>query len=108
MNYNYTCIALSEYCTAADQYGACTSCESGYHVENGACVQDDDHCAEYGYLDNSRRWWSSWTKDCQKVCKCCDPNYYLTSDFICVALPAYCTEVDSTGACTDCVSGYHV
>jgi hypothetical protein len=32
----------------------------------------------------------------------------LTSDFICVALPAYCTEVDSTGACTDCVSGYHV
>ncbi len=81
----------------------------GYHLDNGQCVKDcDDHCAEYGYLDAGKKWYSIWAKGCQKVCKCCDPGYYLNSTYQCVLLPANCTEADSSGACTCCVPGYKV
>ena len=31
------CTDLPEYCTAADEFGNCTACRTGYVVDNGTC-----------------------------------------------------------------------
>lgn len=104
---NYTCAPLPKNCKSADIYGNCTDCVKGYHVECGKCVADpDDHCAVYGWIDSASKWYTSETKGCQKVCKCCDKGYYLDCNHKCVKLPAHCNEVDSKGKCTKCCDGF--
>ncbi len=105
---DYTCVALPANCEAADIYGKCTDCEDGYHIEAGKCVKDDDHCAEYGYIDSGKKWYSAFVNGCRKVCKCCDAGFYLNCDYKCIKLPSNCKAADEDGDCTSCIAGYHV
>lgn len=68
MNANGACTAISDWCkTWDDKTGCCTSCFVGYGepvngvcrdkpVDNGNVGQggNDDHCAEYGYIDATK------------------------------------------------------
>ena len=39
LNNKYVCVTLPKYCTAADAYGKCTACVSGYEVSSkGECI----------------------------------------------------------------------
>lgn len=81
MNSNGQCTAVSDWCkTWDDKTGACTSCFAGYgDPVNGVCSStpidngtvsggNDDHCAQYGYVDSKNIHYTSYVNGCKKVC----------------------------------------
>lgn len=104
------CQPVSDYCkTWDDCTGKCTSCYPGYpDPVNGVCSNipvgstpnvTDDHCAKYGYVDGSWKLINKYYDGCKKVCVECDCDYYLTCNYTCVLLPAYCKSADEYGNC---------
>lgn len=110
----YNCVALPDYCKAADVYGKCTECASGYKLNNGKCEKivaippPADNCAEYGYVDAKGKYYAKWTLGCKKVCIKCKTGYYINVNHTCSALSANCNAADIYGKCTECASGYKV
>ena len=102
---DYKCVKLPENCEKVDKTGKCIECCKGYIFKGGKCVVDD-HCEEYGWVDAGNKWYNYETKDCKKVCKCCEKGYYLDCDYKCVKLPENCEKADKNGKCIECCKGY--
>jgi hypothetical protein len=65
-------------------------------------ADNPDNCAEYGYLDNNGNINDKDCPGCKKVCKKCDPGYYLNDKYICRRLPKNCIDADKNGICKKC------
>lgn len=76
LNAENKCIKLPAFCEKVDCDGKCIDCCEGYKLCDGICIVDD-HCAEYGWIDAGKKWYTQFVKGCQKVCKCCEKGYEL-------------------------------
>ncbi len=73
---------------------------------NGSCVEDNPHCAEWGWWSNGK-WMDKNSKGCRKVCKRCEDGYYLDSNGQCQVITIEnCQYANPDGSCSMCKSGY--
>lgn len=70
-------------------------------------ASNSDNCAQYAYLDSQGNLNDNDCAGCKKVCKICDPGYYVNEKYNCRKLPRNCAEADKTGKCTKCEDGYY-
>lgn len=88
------CVKMNTLC-------ACTQCEDGYTLKNGACTKDDT-------LQCTTKPTGCATMSSSCICTQCESGYTLKGG-ICTkscTKPTGCATVDSSCACTACNAGY--
>jgi len=85
-----SCKTCSTGCSACGSDGKCTTCASGYILDNGACTACSKGCTECG-TDGK--------------CTKCDTGYVLDTN-ACKACATGCTECSTDGKCTACDYNY--
>lgn len=90
-----TCERMIVNCEVTDsQTGRCTQCIAGFIIYEEQCVKEIIGCQIYNRS-------TSYT-----TCTQCIQNYNLTNN-MCFTLPPRCIELNSSGLCSKCQTGYN-
>lgn len=99
-NANNICVPVSDFCKTSNLNGACTSCYSGYDLNNGACLVSPSNTIRPSDLGCSN--WD-WNKN---ICLTCSTNWFFNSNKVCSQVSDLCKSHSSNGKCTSCYDGY--
>lgn len=92
------CVSVSSLCKSYDVgSGKCTSCFSGFTLNEGVCQTSEPTVVADGGCSN----WD-WNN---QVCLACSKNWVLVGKK-CVAVSDQCLTWDQTGDCLSCYTGY--
>ena len=97
---NGVCQSVANLCRDFDATtGACTSCYTGYNLQNGQCVlcNECDRPQDLG----CRTW--DWAN---QICFECSQNWFFREGTGCVPVNDQCRTSNENGECTACYVGY--
>ena len=97
------CVPTNPLCQNATDQNQCTSCYTGYKLNNGNCelnLNSQPSNSDSTRDDNCKTWYN-------EICQQCYSGYYLNNTLnLCKVVELFCKTYNKEGKCITCYSGY--